>query len=305
MARVRIDNSIGTLGAALTSAGTTITFASAPSWATLPKGNIIPLVLDPPGASPNGNYEVVYVTAYTSGATTATIKRGQEGTTGVAHSNGATWMVGPTAAGEGWDNGSFPLVYTSDFTDATSMASSGAPLVNGTGNATIDTTNQQIKNTDGSENRIFLQTSYLGYSQWRGGIVQAKYVPSSTTPDFSLTMDDANTWLQFTGGNMVFKNFTGGTFANGTVSIGNLTVGSTYWVRFYLHWPMHAAEIWTKDPTTAVAGDVPVATTSFYAGGGVTSFKPTVGRPGIRMNTNGDLVKELKFWRIPIWSIAP
>jgi len=301
MARQRYDNSIGTLGAGLSSAGTTITFASAPSWPTLAKGNYIPLVIDPPGAAPNGNYEVVYVTAYTAGGTTATIKRGQEGTTGVSHGSGATWLCAPTASSESWDMPhNYPLVYTSDFTDATSLASSNAPLKNDTGNATIDTTNQQIKNTDGSENRIYLQTSYLGYPNWRGGLIQAKYVPVSSAPDFSLTMDDGNNWMQIQGSNITFKNFTGGTFAQGSTLGITLTAGSTYWVRFFLFWPLWIGEVWTKDPSTAVAGDTP-GWQNAWAGtsGGSSSNKPSVGRPGIRMNTNGDLVKELKFWRTP------
>lgn len=98
MARLRSDNSVGTLGASLSSSDVTITFASAPSFATIAAGDFIPLVLDPPGAAAsNGNYEVVYLTAYTAGATTGTILRGMEGTTGVAHASGATWLCSPTS----------------------------------------------------------------------------------------------------------------------------------------------------------------------------------------------------------------
>lgn len=95
MARLRYDNSVGTLGASLTSSGTTITFASAPSFATISSPDYIPLVLEPASTSPSANFEIVYLTAYTSGGTTGTISRGQEGTSGVAHSNGVAWAHGP------------------------------------------------------------------------------------------------------------------------------------------------------------------------------------------------------------------
>jgi hypothetical protein len=95
--RRRTNNALGTLGASLTNSGTTITFASAPGLPSLGAGEYTPLVLEPPSASaPSANFEVVYLTAYSSPATTGTISRGQEGTTAVAHANGAAWVCGPT-----------------------------------------------------------------------------------------------------------------------------------------------------------------------------------------------------------------
>lgn len=54
------------------------------------------LVLDPAGTG-NGP-EVVYVTAHTGSATSATIVRGREGTTAVQHSSNVTWIHVATAA---------------------------------------------------------------------------------------------------------------------------------------------------------------------------------------------------------------
>ena len=99
MARLRYNNALGTLGGSgLTDGtGTTITFASAPAFATIVSPDYIPLVIDPPsGSAPSNTFEVVYLTAYTASATTGTIVRGCEGTTGVAHAAGATWECGPT-----------------------------------------------------------------------------------------------------------------------------------------------------------------------------------------------------------------
>lgn len=101
--RLRYNNSIGMIASpGLTASATTINFASAPSWSTITAPDYIPLILDPPTSSPNPSFEVVWVTAYTQGATSATIVRGQEGSTPVAHSTGAQWMVATTT-------GDFPI----------------------------------------------------------------------------------------------------------------------------------------------------------------------------------------------------
>lgn len=98
MARLRYNNALGTLGAAMASGDTTITFVSAPSFATIVSPDYIPLVLDPPSQpAPNATFEIVYLTAFTAGASNGTITRAQEGTSAAAHANGAVWLCGPTA----------------------------------------------------------------------------------------------------------------------------------------------------------------------------------------------------------------
>jgi hypothetical protein len=102
MARLLYNNATGRLGALLTDSGTTITFAVAPIFATLTGSDYIPLILDPPvSAAPNANFEISHLTAYTAGALTGTISRGQEGTTGVAHANGAVWGQDPVVLDAG------------------------------------------------------------------------------------------------------------------------------------------------------------------------------------------------------------
>ena len=91
-----MNNEGGTLGADPGSGGVTITFAVAPNFATLVSPNYIPLVLDAGQAT----MEIVYLTAYTAGATTGTIARAQEDAThwpAVAHPSG-TWVCAPTVA---------------------------------------------------------------------------------------------------------------------------------------------------------------------------------------------------------------
>jgi hypothetical protein len=81
------------LNASLTGAATTVTFTNAPGFETLVAGEYIPIVLGSSKTSP----EIAYVTAYSSGSTTATIARGKEGTAGSTHASGVEWHHGPTA----------------------------------------------------------------------------------------------------------------------------------------------------------------------------------------------------------------
>lgn len=91
--RAHYNNQGGITGASLTSGGTTLTFGTAPGFPTIASPAYVAVTLDPGTASE----EIVHITAYTAGATTATIVRNQEGSAGVSHTNGATWVHGPTA----------------------------------------------------------------------------------------------------------------------------------------------------------------------------------------------------------------
>lgn len=87
-----------TIAATIDDNDTTITFPSAlQEWgsniATIGTDQYIPLVL----YSDDTDREIIYLTAYTAGATTGTILRAQEGSTGVAHTNGDSCLHVPTA----------------------------------------------------------------------------------------------------------------------------------------------------------------------------------------------------------------
>lgn len=86
-----------TLGGSLTNSATSVTFAAALTYGggtavpTISGSDYLPLSI----LNSNGKVrEVVHLTAYTSGATTGTIARGKEGTTGVSHASGATVQQG-------------------------------------------------------------------------------------------------------------------------------------------------------------------------------------------------------------------
>lgn len=89
-----------TLGADISSGGTAITFPLPLKYQgtspvpTIADPDYLPLVINPDTAA----MEIVWLTAYTAGATSGTILRAQEGTSGVAHTAGADIAHGPTVA---------------------------------------------------------------------------------------------------------------------------------------------------------------------------------------------------------------
>jgi len=117
MARLRINFITGTLGASLGTGGTTITFNAAPNIGNISAPNYLPLVISPSSYGVVGTTapEIVWITSYTAGSTTATISRAQEGT-----SSPASWPIGTV-----WANS--PTV--SDF-DVTNLTSSGTLTLN-------------------------------------------------------------------------------------------------------------------------------------------------------------------------------
>jgi hypothetical protein len=120
MARLRYNGLSATLGASLTSSATPVTFGAALTHSngtnvpTITGSDYIPLaILDTSGHLS----EIVWLTAYTAAATTGTIARGKEGTTGVSHSSGDKVIQGPTAldtSGEtAWTNATYAGAWTS------------------------------------------------------------------------------------------------------------------------------------------------------------------------------------------------
>lgn len=91
--RLRLNNMQGALGGTMLVGDTTINFGTAPvGLPTVDTTSYLPIVLEPDTT----NEEVVYLTAYTAGATTGTIVRAREGSTAVGHGQGTLWIHGPT-----------------------------------------------------------------------------------------------------------------------------------------------------------------------------------------------------------------
>lgn len=77
----------------LTAAATTLTSADLASLPAIGATEHAVIVLDP-----DGTPEIVYVTAHTAAATTATILRAQEGTVAVEHLRDTPWIHGPVTS---------------------------------------------------------------------------------------------------------------------------------------------------------------------------------------------------------------
>ena len=99
MSRLQYNGVLAHLDADLSAGATAITFdvplthSGGTNVPTLSGGDYFALTILDANAVPR---EIVYVTAYTAGATTATITRGQEGTSGVTHSAGVIVLHAPT-----------------------------------------------------------------------------------------------------------------------------------------------------------------------------------------------------------------
>lgn len=99
MGRIRTNFVKGTiLDDPLISGATTLTSVGLADLPEIAGDDYAVLVIDP-----DGTPEIVYVTAHTAGATTATILRGQEGTSASEHALNTTWVHGPTAEDFGAD----------------------------------------------------------------------------------------------------------------------------------------------------------------------------------------------------------
>ncbi len=96
MSRIRIrQNSVtGTLSTTLASGDTTLSTSWMASFPAVAAGQIAAVVLDSTGSA--GTPEIVWITAHTAAASSATIVRAQEGTTARAHTAGVTCIQGPT-----------------------------------------------------------------------------------------------------------------------------------------------------------------------------------------------------------------
>jgi hypothetical protein len=150
--RVRV-NGIGGLveDNPLTSSATTLTSAGLAAVPVIGTTQHLAVVLDPDGQW--GAPEIVYITAHTAGATTATIVRAKEGTTARAHERDVPWVHGATA-----NDFAVPLdaaVYESGASFANWTAVSGS----GSSDGTVITVNAGISRYSGGASAGRLPTT--------------------------------------------------------------------------------------------------------------------------------------------------
>ena len=113
----------------LSAAATTINSAALANLPAIASPDIAVLVLDPAGSA--GAPEVVYVTAHTGSATSATISRAQEGSSAREHASTIPWVHGPTTYDlKGWRlEAEDTAEYTTTSTTATDLVTISGLLI--------------------------------------------------------------------------------------------------------------------------------------------------------------------------------
>jgi hypothetical protein len=137
MARLRINN-VGDAGGTTNPITISSSSSTTCSWSTAPAN--LPTVASPDYVvlvveANTSNEEIIYLTAFTSGGTSGTISRGEEGSAAIAHSS-TTWISGPTALdfediGVYVDDLGGDPTGTNDSTSAFNNALSSLPTVGG------------------------------------------------------------------------------------------------------------------------------------------------------------------------------
>lgn len=110
--RAKFNLVSGTLSGALTNVATSMSSAGLANLGVIDTTNHAAIVIE---------NEIVWVTAHTSGATTATILRAQEGTAAAAHNSGVAWVHGPTALDENYLTAGAWLSYTPTLTQSVTV----------------------------------------------------------------------------------------------------------------------------------------------------------------------------------------
>lgn len=161
----------------LSNSATTLNSTELASLAAVGSSEHVALILDPTGVG-NGP-EVVYVTAHTGSATSATIVRGREGTSGVQHASTITWIHAATAAD-----------YGTIGDDNDQPSTGGLPYE---GQQYVDTTNNQLEIYDGS---AWQRVAWYGTAGRCGGSWSRSTnlsVNDSTTTDLTFTTEATDT----------------------------------------------------------------------------------------------------------------
>ena len=104
MARKYQNFMSGTLSVGISATDTTISSTGLAALTAVANPDVLYLVLDPAGI--NGAPEILFVIAHSGGVASATVTRGQEGTTARSHNAGVSWVAGVTA----FDMGRFDII---------------------------------------------------------------------------------------------------------------------------------------------------------------------------------------------------
>lgn len=255
MARLRYNGLRGTLGGSLTNSATSVTFSSALTHSngtavpTLSGGDYFYLTI----LDSSGNLsEIVKVTAYTSAGTSATIARGQEGTSGVSHASGDKFVHGPLVT----DAGLKDYAEVSLTSGSISLNSTSVTLVSSSLNMSLvadvgDVIGYGLSGLYGNENLSVAMDAYTVVSSSPVNPFGAGLSASlgSTLGNVSWFVAQAGTnpgWTFHVGGEIT-RVLTSGDISSGTVTLGLYYAKSNTSVRTLNATSSIPLKVWAKN----------------------------------------------------------
>ena len=140
----------------LASGATTLTSAGLAAMPAIGSTQHMAIILDPDGVG--GAPEIVYVTAHTAAATTATITKGQEGTTARAHDRDTPWLHGPTIKDFDASGGGTGLIGLTQYNPASNITLT----TTSTSFVDVDATNLVVGFTGPPSGKVLVRLSSLG-----------------------------------------------------------------------------------------------------------------------------------------------
>lgn len=136
----------------LSSSATTLTSAGLASVPAVGSTQHVVLIIDPDAVG--GNPEIVYVTAHTALATTATIVRAQEGTAARQHLRDTPWLHGPTTKDFDASGGGSGLI---GFTSYNPAVAAYVGASTGSSGTDIDATNLKVDFTAPPSGKVLVR----------------------------------------------------------------------------------------------------------------------------------------------------
>lgn len=193
----------------LASGATTLTSAGLASLPVITSTSHMAIILDPDGRA--GNPEIAYVTAHTAAATTATITKGQEGSTARAHDRDTPWLHGPTVKDFDASGGGAGLIGMASLRHAsvdTTITTTSTTAVE------IDSTNLSVTFTAPPSGKVLVRLSGYGTA-------------NNTAYSHVWSLRDSSP-ANVAGSAQSVINQIGGVVGVATLLISSLTPGTTY-----------------------------------------------------------------------------
>ena len=291
-------------GGGLTNSATSITFSGAlqsmgSNIATIGTDEYLPLVIE---------NEIVYLTAYTSGATTGTISRGKEGTTGASHSSGVDVIHGPTVLDYGTAGVDDLLAFNAAFGASTALdyeatdSGTSAPSV-------FSWVNQGTASVARRLDALILTRPYVSAPNW------ALLVQTPPTAPYTITAklnSGFASGANFASSGLVLRDSSGGKFINiGPDIDGAVGIAVKKWnspTNFSAKpigpQTQHRSALYVKAVVTSTRFDLywspDGVVWDFYFGETIATFLTAINSIGVGMDPENSATGELSlhWWRV-------